>query len=143
MARANPHWKAFPAGRTVAIFHGPHAYISPRAYVEPATHVPTWNYAAVHVHGRPQMLDDARVPGHIGHVTEYFERGAWTAAPEKVAQLASGVVGFRMAIERIESKFKMSQNRAPEDRAGVIAALTASGRAEDAAVAGWVRRCND
>lgn len=143
MARSNPHWKAFAKGRTVAIFHGPHAYISPRWYAEPEANVPTWNYAVAHVHGRPQMLEDAGVPEHIGRVTEHFERGAWVAAPENVQRLAPGVVGFRMVIERIDAKVKMSQNRTAADRAGVIDALQVTGRSEDAGVAEWIQRSND
>jgi transcriptional regulator len=138
MARANPHWQAFAHGRTVAIFHGPHTYISPRWYVEPDKNVPTWNYAAVHVHGRPEMLAADSVPAHIAQLTAQFEQGAWTPAPAKIAQLAPGVVGFRIKPERIETKIKMNQNRTPADRAKVIESLRASGRAEDAAVADWI-----
>lgn len=143
MARANSHWQAFAHGRTVALFHGPHAYISPRWYVDPTANVPTWNYAVVHVHGRPEMLDAGSVPQHIARVTEHFEQGAWAPAPEKVARLAPGVVGFRMRPERIEAKFKMNQNRTAADRAGVIARLNATGAVEDAAVADWIKRSND
>ena len=138
MARANPHWQAFPQGRTVAVFHGPHAYISPRWYVEPDQNVPTWNYAVVHVHGRPEMLDAETVPLHITRVTAHFEQGAWAPAPEKVARLAPGVVGFRLRPERIEVKIKMNQNRTAADRAKVIVRLRASGRAEDTAMADWI-----
>ena len=138
LARANPHWQAFAQGRTVALFHGPHAYISPRWYADPAANVPTWNYAVVHVHGRPEMLDAASVPPHILRVTEHFEQGAWAPAPEKVARLAPGVVGFRMRPERIEAKFKMNQNRTRDDRAKVVATLRASAHAEERAVADWI-----
>jgi transcriptional regulator len=138
MARANPHWQAFARGRTVAIFHGPHTYISPRWYVEPGKNVPTWNYAVVHVHGRPEMLPDDSVPAHIAQLTEVYERGAWAPAPQKITQLAPGVVGFRMKPERIEVKVKMNQNRTAADRAKVVDHLRATGRAEDAAVAEWI-----
>ncbi|MDP9142420.1 MAG: FMN-binding negative transcriptional regulator [Pseudomonadota bacterium] len=138
LARANPHWQAFAQGRTVAVFHGPHSYISPRWYVEPDKNVPTWNYAVAHVHGCPQMLDAADVPQHITALTAAYEQGAWSATPEKLKQLAPGVVGFRMAIERIEVKIKMNQNRSAADRAKVVATLHASGRPDDAAVAQWI-----
>ncbi len=139
MARANPQWQAFAQGRTVAIFHGPHAYISPRWYVEPDKNVPTWNYAVVHAHGRPEPMAAEAVPAHIAQLTEHYEQGAWTPSPAKVAQLAPGVVGFRMPIERFEAKIKMNQNRTPGDRAKVVESLRASGRADDAAVAGWIQ----
>ncbi|MFA5941295.1 MAG: FMN-binding negative transcriptional regulator [Sinimarinibacterium sp.] len=138
MARANPHCQAFAHGRTLAIFQGPHAYISPRWYVEPADHVPTWNYAVVHVHGRPQMLGDAATSAAILQVTAHYEQGAWAPAPDKLARLAPGVVAFRMPIERMDVKVKMNQNRTPADRAQVVATLRASARAEDRAVVEWI-----
>ncbi|HZP11958.1 MAG TPA: FMN-binding negative transcriptional regulator [Nevskiaceae bacterium] len=138
MARANPHWRAFARGSTVAVFHGPHTYISPRFYVEPEKNVPTWNYAVVHVHGRPEMLPDDAVPPHIEALTQVFERGAWSPTAQKVAQLAPGVVGFRMKAERMEVKVKMNQNRTAADRAKVIDHLRATGREDDAAVADWI-----
>jgi transcriptional regulator len=58
MARANPHWRHFGDGATLAIFHGPHAYVSPSWYTEPASQVPTWNYAVAHVHGRAEIVAD-------------------------------------------------------------------------------------
>jgi transcriptional regulator len=143
VAKANPHWQAFAEGRTLALFHGPHQYISPRSYQQPENHVPTWNYAAVHVHGQPELLDVAGARRVVERLTDHYERGQWAAVPEKLERLLPGIVAFRMPLTRVEAKFKMSQNRAPEDRSGVIPALTASGQAEDAAVAGWVRRCND
>ncbi len=138
MARANPHWQAFADGRTVAVFHGPHTYISPRWYVEPDKNVPTWNYVVVHVHGHPEMLPAETLPQHIAQLTEVFEQGAWSATAQKVTQLAPGVVGFRMKAERIEVKVKMNQNRTAADRAKVIEHLRATGSAEDAAVADWI-----
>ena len=57
MARANPHWRQFGDGPTVAIFQGPHEYISPSWYTEPEKAVPTWNYAIVHVHGRVELIE--------------------------------------------------------------------------------------
>lgn len=143
MARANQHWQAFAQGRTVAVFHGPHAYISPRWYTEPDQNVPTWNYATVHVHGRPQMMDADTVPLHIGRVTAHFEQNAWAPTPEKVARLAPSVVGFRMRPERIETKLKMNQNRTAADRVKVVATLRASGRAEELAVADWILLSNE
>ncbi len=138
LARANPHWQAFAQGRTVALFHGPHSYVSPRWYVEPDRNVPTWNYAVAHVHGRPQMFDASLLPAHIEALTQWYEQGAWTARPEKLQQLVPAVVGFRMPVERIEVKIKMNQNRTAADRAKVVAMLRASGRAGDAAVAEWI-----
>lgn len=139
-ARPNPHARLIAAGTTVAVFHGPHAYVSPRWYEEPALHVPTWNFAAVHVHGRTELLDEAETRAAVLDLTRRYEEGRWAPLPEKVDKLIAGVVGFRMPIERIEAKFKMNQNRTAGDRAGVIANLRASGRADDRAVAEWMTR---
>lgn len=58
MARANPQWQHFASGAEVlAIFHGPHSYISPSWYASgPA--VPTWNYATVHAYGVPVIISE-------------------------------------------------------------------------------------
>src|SRR5258706_16236783 len=57
VARANKQWTEFAGERSVlAIFQGPHAYVSPAWYSEHPS-VPTWNYAIVHVHGRARVLD--------------------------------------------------------------------------------------
>lgn len=137
MARPNPHWQQFAHGRTVAVFHGPHTYVSPRWYVEPEKNVPTWNYAVAHVHGRPELVDDAQRRRIVTGITAHFDP-TWSPAEDKLARLLPGVVAFRMPIERIDAKSKMNQNRTRDDRAKVIATLRASGRADDAAVASWI-----
>ena len=60
MARANPHWRHFGDGASIAVFHGPHTYVSPSWYAEPASAVPTWNYAVAHVHGIVELMDADR-----------------------------------------------------------------------------------
>lgn len=138
MAKPNPHWQAFAHGRTVAVFHGPHCYISPRWYVEPEKNVPTWNYASVHVHGMPTLLDREGGRRVVQQITQHFDPG-WTPAAEKVEKLLGGIVAFTLPLEKVEAKFKMNQNRTAADRAKVMQTLHASGSAEDAAVAGWIR----
>lgn len=139
-ARPNPHARLVTHGTTVAVFHGPHAFVSPRWYVQPELHVPTWNFAAVHLHGKPELLDEAGTRAAVLKLTQIFEQGRWLPSEERLASLIRGVVGFRMPIERIEAKFKMNQNRTPADRAGVIENLRATGRPDDAAVAEWMAR---
>lgn len=138
MARANPHWACFERGHTVAVFHGPHAYISPRWYETPAEHVPTWNYAVVHASGQPTLLgaDDAR--RIVSELTAHFDPG-FTADAVRFEKLLPAIVAFRMPLARLDAKFKMNQNRSVTDRAGVIAALGRSEQAEDRAVADWMR----
>jgi transcriptional regulator len=138
-ARPNPHAGLLLQGQTVAVFHGPHAYVSPRWYAEPEQHVPTWNFASVHVSGKPQLLDEAGTRQAVLTLTELFEQGRWKPTQEKLERLVGGVIGFRMPIERLDVKFKMNQNRSAADRAGVIAALGASERADDVATAEWMQ----
>ncbi|WP_028009214.1 FMN-binding negative transcriptional regulator [Solimonas flava] len=138
MARANPHWQAFAHGRTVAIFHGPHAYVSPRWYETPAQHVPTWNYAVVHVAGRPQLVEGMAALDSLRALSAHFDPD-FDADPQRVERLAAAIVAFRLPLERLDAKFKMNQNRTAADRAGVIAALAAQPAAADRAVAEWMR----
>jgi transcriptional regulator len=138
MARANPHWRDFDRGRTVAVFHGPHAYVSPRWYETPAQHVPTWNYAVVHVAGTPVLLDVDDARRAVVELTARFDPD-FTADMRKLETLLPAIVAFRMPVARLDAKFKMNQNRSAGDRAGVVAALAASAVAGDRAVADWMR----
>lgn len=142
VARANPHAELLRAGvRSLAIFHGPHAYVSPRWYAG-APNVPTWNYVAVHAAGTPRVLDAPEVVRDVLERTAaIYEAGAsepWSlaSAPEGwAAGLQRAIVAFELPIERLEGKRKLSQNKTAADRAGVIAALQASGAAADSALA--------
>jgi transcriptional regulator len=141
MAKANPQWQHFQAGQDVlVIFSGPHGYISPSWYVnEP--NVPTWNYVALHLYGRPTLIeDDAKKKARQERLVEAMESGfpkPWVMdLPENYEQgMLSGIVTFDIEITRMEGKAKMSQNRKPEDTQGAIAGLRATGRPEDAQLA--------
>ena len=132
MARANPHWQAFDGPQEVlTIFHGPHAYISPTWYVtEPA--VPTWNYAAVHVYGIPRIIEDqAWLSSLVDRLSAIYEAGKpqpWTGdvPADFKAKLLRAIVGFEIAITRIEGKFKFGQNRPHEDQLQVVQRLEQS-----------------
>jgi transcriptional regulator len=119
----------------LAIFTGPHAYVSPTWYVDPG--VPTWNYAVVHVYGTARWVDDAAFTRtHVETLAAKFEQG--TAAPwvpDYDVRRLNGIVGVEIAIDAIEGKFKLSQNRSAADRAQVIARLAESGRDEDVSLA--------
>jgi transcriptional regulator len=146
MARANPHWREFERAASVAVFHGPHAYVSPSWYTEPAVAVPTWNYAVVHVHGRVELMtgrDELR--SLLEEMIERYEAGRpepWRLSLEgrPLAAMLDAIVGFRLVIERIDAKLKLSQNRSAADRERVIAALRAEGYAEALASAEWMDR---
>lgn len=145
MARANPHWQAFASGHTVAIFHGPHAYISPRWYVEPAREVPTWNYGVVHVHGQPELIADAGAKlALVDRTSALFEPDIepWTRQIRgaRLDALIQAIVAFHIAPTRVEAKFKMNQNKTAADRAQVAAQLQASGHPDLAAMADWMKR---
>jgi transcriptional regulator len=151
LARANPHWKDLAeGGEAMMIFQGPEAYITPNWYASKAETgkvVPTWNYAAVHAYGKPQVMQDkAWVLRHVSDLTAQQEAGepqpwAVTDAPESfIDVMLRGIVGFRFDITRLEGKWKMSQNREMKDRAGVVQGLGARAEDDDAEVAALVAR---
>ncbi len=144
-ARANPHARCAFDGDSIAIFHGPHAYVSPSFYQEPAAAVPTWNYAVVHAHGRLELAADAvQTRAIVDRLIERFESARdapWQLGldPPRLAAMVGAIVGFRMRIVRLDVKFKLSQNRGRDDRLRVAAALAGEGYAEAAATAEWMR----
>lgn len=134
LARANGQLEALRAGApALVIFQGPEAYVSPSWYATKAqSHkvVPTWNYVAVHCWGRPRVIDDpAWLRAQIGRLTASQEAGRaepWAVedAPEDyIAAQIRGIAGLEIPIDRIEGKWKASQNRSEADRAGVAAGL--------------------
>lgn len=146
MARGNPHWRSFgPEVEVLVIFNGPHCYISPTWY-ETAPNVPTWNYAAVHAYGRARTIDDPlAVRSILDRTVTLYEgegEGAWslTGLPEDyLERMIRGVAAFEIEIERLEGKFKLSQNRADPDRRAVLRRLEASGEPREAAVGAMMR----
>ena len=134
MARANPHWQTIETDPSVlAIFTGAHGYISPRWYATPVA-VPTWNYVAVHIHGRARTEHEpSALREHLENVIAAHEAGRpqpWSMAEapaDFIDKMLNGIVGIEIAIERIEGKRKMSQNRSTADQAGVIAGLRSEG----------------
>jgi transcriptional regulator len=145
VARANPQWQAFGGEGVLAIFQGPHAYVSPSWY-ETELSVPTWNYAVVHARGVPRLLDDAGLQSVIERLVETYEASLsprWSMArlpAEFVERLSRAIVGFEIEITRLDGKLKMSQNRPAADREGAAAGLQRLGNAEAEAVAAWIDR---
>jgi len=140
LARANPHWQSLESCQVMAVFSGPHAYISPTWY-ESKQVVPTWNYAAVHVYGTVRMFEDPQrllkiVEDSVSTYEKHFP-SPWSLPdePQMVERLLRQIVGFRLEIERIEAKFKMSQNQPLERKEKVIRALRAHQNEESHAVA--------
>ncbi len=134
MARANPHWRSIEAvPKVLAVFSGAHGYISPRWYATDVA-VPTWNYVAVHVHGTARTVHEpAALREHLERLIAKHEAARpepWSLAEPPagfIENMLTGIVGIEIAIERIEGKRKMSQNRTPADQSGVVAALRADG----------------
>lgn len=134
LARANPQWQSFEADtEALAIFAGPHAYISPSWYAT-APAVPTWNYTTVHVYGTPRLLSDERTREVVDATVQKYESKRETPWPNDGPEdyrhkLLAGIVGFEIAISRIEGKFKLGQNRSVADQTGMLAGLRADGTA--------------
>ncbi len=131
VARANPHWSRWGGGAAVtAIFHGPDGYVSPRCYAAREA-VPTWNYIVVHAAGRLAVTHDAEdkeriLKALIGrHDADY--RRQWDELPEIYREgMKRAIVGVTIEVERLDGKFKLSQNRPAQDRAAVRAAHAAA-----------------
>lgn len=142
LARANPHAAELNDGQlALAIFAGPHAYISSSWYVERPT-VPTWNYMTAQIRGRLTPIDDdaqqLAIMRRTIAMSERYNGSEWTMedAPEgKVEFLLPMIRSFRIAIERIDGVTKLSQTHPPGDRQRVIAALRGRGAAEDLQIA--------
>jgi transcriptional regulator len=150
-ALANPHWKALAGRETLVVFSGPHSYVSPSLYVERKS-VPTWNYIAVHATGVLEIVEDEKDDPATTHarkdallknliaVNEPAYAEQWSELPIGYRiSMTSGIVGFRIAIAKIEGKFKLSQNRPEQDRRNVHAAH-AEGDMDQRALAAWMER---
>ncbi len=143
VARANPVGARISASaRVIAIFTGPHAYVTPRWYEAPATNVPTWNFTAVHAHGVARRIDSRdevrRALGDLAAKHEGNIAEPWTiegADAGCIESLLTGIVAFSICIDRLEAKFKLSQNRPQADRARVVRGLRERGGPDDGAVA--------
>jgi transcriptional regulator len=144
MARANPQWRDLDGQPVLAIFSGPHAYISP-AWYESEGVVPTWNYVAVHATGTARVVDDpAEVTNIVAALVAVYEgnrANPWQFDPstEYARKMVHAIVGFRLEIEQLEGKWKLNQNHTPERRARVIAALESSTSADEREIARLMR----
>ena len=132
MARANPHWQQLEGQVVLAIFAGPHAYISPTWY-EAENVVPTWNYTAVHAYGSVRLIHDKdALLKIVGDSIANYEAAMpkpWSLDADEalVDRLLLQIVGFHIEIEKIEGKFKLNQNHSVERREEVVRALRERG----------------
>ena len=151
VARANPVWQSVPGPiASVVAFQGPQTYISPSWYPSKHEHgkaVPTWNYAVVHVQGHPEFVEDRDwLYEHINLLTNEHEASQtlpWKvddAPPDFTEKLMGAIVGVEIPIQRIEGKWKTSQNRPEHDKLGVVAGLLGKGDQESETMASLVRK---
>lgn len=139
MARANPQWRDV-TGEALAIFAGPHAYISPTWYESPGT-VPTWNYAAVHAYGPLRLVEDRDgLHDILTRSVAFHERRmprpwSYDVADPDIDRMLEAIVGFRFEISRLEGKAKLNQNHPEERRRRVIRALENQGDVDSKAIA--------
>ena len=150
VARANTVWKATSKQvESVMVFQGPQAYITPSWHSTKHEHgkvVPTWNYAVVHAHGVPRVIDEPEwLRQHVVELTDAHESGRevpWriSDAPSNyIDPMLRAIVGIEIPIARLFGKWKASQNRSASDRLGVIAGLDESGDHESQRMARLVR----
>lgn len=140
LARANPQFGHFAAGAdALAIFHGPHAYVSPSVYAEQPS-VPTWNYVVVHARGRARLVDEGKLREILDDMVAHFDTTGWRLeAPEEfVRAKLDAIAGFEILLERLEGKWKLSQNRSLEDQVRVAEWLE-QGDAQSRALAALMR----
>lgn len=150
VARANPVWRDYARDtEALVIFHGPQVYISPSWYEtkkQSGEVVPTYNYAVVHACGALRIIEDrAWLRGLVTRLTERFESAS--AAPWQVSDAPAdfiekqlgAIVGIEIAITKLVGKWKASQNRPAQDRAGVVEALGDSADADSLAMAQMIK----
>jgi transcriptional regulator len=145
VARANPQWRTAAGQEVLAVFSGPHAYISPTWY-ESERVVPTWNYVAVHVYGTLHLVEERdALLAIVRDMVHFYERSLpqpWDFDPasDYVNKMLQGIVGFRVQVTRIEGKWKLGQNHPEERRAKAAHMLEQYEDENSSAVAELMRR---
>lgn len=129
MSRANPQWKSFDEREVLFIFQGAHTYISPRWYDH--VNVPTWNYMMVHVYGKVRLVEGEALYSLLNRLVQKHETKtlySLEGLPEDfVKKEMNGVVGFAVAVTRVDAGYKLSQNRNDEDHENIIRELDGLG----------------
>jgi transcriptional regulator len=149
VARANPVWREADGRPVIAVFRGPQAYVTPSWYPSKAATakvVPTWNYAVVQLRGTLRAVEDApwlhALVERLTDAQEASRAHRWRvgdAPDDYIAQMLRAIVGIEVAVDAVQAKWKMSQNRSETDRAGVAAGLDSLGSDEARATAALVR----
>lgn len=126
-ALPNPQWKEIEGQSVLAVFQGPHCYISPKWY-ETNRAVPTWNYVAVHVYGEAELLDEEETVHSMGDLVLKYESPDSPYKLEDVdakflSGMNKGVKGFKIKISKIEGQAKLSQNHSAQRQEMVVQQL--------------------
>lgn len=132
-AKANPQWQTIESQANLVIFSGAHAYISPTHY-DKIESVPTWNYMTVHAYGHARLIDFATEPDRLHDMMnsliqqhESTYQTQWDGLSDKYRDgMLKGVIGFELVVERLEGKFKLSQNKTADEQSRIAAALSES-----------------
>lgn len=122
LATGNQQLSGLNGSRAFIVFGGPHAYISPRWYAEEGQ-VPTWNYATVHIHGTVKLSSRKETTEMLEKMVKYYESDSQLSGKldsDRYQDMMSGIVGFSLVADKVEGKFKMSQNHSVADREGVV-----------------------
>ncbi len=135
------------AHEVLVIVQGPHGYISPSWYA-PGDIVPTWNHVTAHLYGTPEILDADENLRVLTALTDHFEQHV--AEPRSLhldleysARVATGTVGIRLRVTRVDARAKMSQNKSSEVVERIVAELEGEGPYASEALAREMRRVHD
>ena len=144
MARNNPQWQEFFDDEVMVVFSGPHAYVSPRWYEE-QERVPTWNYAAVHAYGIPGVIDESKLKHENQRRLVAMLDPQWlprfdALRPEYVEHMLAGIVNFEIAVTRLDTRWKLSQNRSRREQELIAAELEKSPDSAERALAELTRK---
>jgi transcriptional regulator len=145
-ARQNAQWREIETQRALFIYHGPHAYISPRWYTDPDKQVPTWNYIAAHVYGTVRIVEGGdELEQIVASLARRFEAGAaqpWQLSSEEPANRTrlKNIVGFELRSDSVQVKLKLNQNSPAANVSGAIQGLRGTGSAEAADVAALMQK---
>jgi transcriptional regulator len=130
LARSNPICDSLDGGTGLAVFSGPHGYVSATLYDDPSASVPTWNYTSVQVRGRFSILPESDVIPHLDELSRVYEGDSgWAVsdAPDYVTRIRRGIIAFKIEIETIRAFRKMSGNKSPAIQKRIIDAARAGG----------------
>ena len=144
MAKNNPQWQEFLDDEAMVVFAGPHAYISPRWYEE-QERVPTWNYTAVHAYGVPKIISEKKAKFEsqrrlIASLDPQWLPKFDALRQEYVGMMLDGIVNFSIPAARIETRWKLSQNRGRREMELIAAALEKSGDSNERALSALTRK---